>query len=97
MNIERFHEPHAFSGPHQGGPAIHGSVQSAAGSDSGQRPRAGDDSVPTDGLGRLMDSLQSVPDIRSDVVASARAQVASGELLTRAAAVETAQAFLRLS
>ena len=43
----------------------------------------------------LREALGKIPQVRSDVVAAAEAEVENGILLTREASVETVEAFLR--
>lgn len=59
-------------------------------------PVGGEDSTftPTPDLARLLESVRALPDVRPEAVSAATDLVASGELLTQAAAFETAQAAL---
>lgn len=59
-------------------------------------PVGGEDSTftPTPDLARLLESVRALPDVRPEAVSAATDLVASGELLTPAAAFDTAQAAL---
>jgi len=59
-------------------------------------PAGGEDSTftPTPDLARLLESVRALPDVRPEAVSAATDLVASGELLTPAAAFDTAQAAL---
>lgn len=57
-------------------------------------PPGGEDSTytPSPDLARLLAAVKELPEVRADVVADVSARLAAGELLTQAAATETAQA-----
>jgi hypothetical protein len=94
MNIHRYHiDSHPFPAPHTAVARGPGDAPDT----SAARPatRTKDDGVSSGVANRLVEWLANVPEVRADVVAAARVKVASGELLTRAAAEDTAAAFYR--
>ena len=78
-------------------PTAPGTTAAGSGSKPGVRidpPAGGEDStfVPTPDLARLLEAVRDLPDVRAEAVDAAKDAVASGELLTREAAADTAQA-----
>lgn len=69
-------------------------VRSAATGDRRDRHSAVGDRTGSSELTALLSRLESLPEVRETVVAAAKAAVANGELLARAAAEATASAFL---
>lgn len=96
MNVYRYHvDSHPFPAPRTS--VSGGKGPGGSGDTSAVEPaiRSKDDGVQASLHSRLADRLQAVPEIREDVVAAARVKLVSGELLTRAAAEDTAAAFVR--
>lgn len=77
-------------------PTAPGSAPVSSGTRSGGKvdaPPGGEDSTftPTPDLARLLAAVKELPEVRADVVAEVSARLAAGDLLTPAAASETAQ------
>lgn len=80
-------------------PTAPGTTAAGGGSKPGVRidpPAGGEDNtfVPTPDLARLLAAVRELPDVRAEAVNAATDAVASGELITREAAADTARAVI---
>lgn len=95
MQVNKLHiQPHTVAGPKSQKQALAGSSDSGSGAGSTRKREL---TFEVDAVRPYADQLQSIPEVRTELVEAARTRVANGEYKKPQAAAETAAAILRRS